>query len=387
MEPASIPIMKESLCRNPAGLYIHVPFCVSKCPYCNFQSTTSLGEISDYLRALLKEMEIYRDTFTSFDTVYLGGGTPSLLSVSQVDTILNGIHRNFKLETDLEITIETNPANVTLLYLKDLRTIGVNRLNIGIQSFNDRILRFLGRRHTAAEALSALEAATVSGFQNTGIDLIYGVPGQEMDAWMQTLKTALSFHLPHLSCYQLTIEPGTPLGASLRREEFVAPTEDRQYEFFMLTADTLEQSGYIHYEVSNFAASLSLTSRHNQKYWDHTPYLGLGSAAHSFREEKRWWNLSSVGAYLEAFNVGRTPVASSESLTPEELFFEAIFLGLRTRKGINLSTISSLYADQTWIGNKAVLDKLLDEDILEIADGFLKPTRRGLAIADSLALL
>jgi oxygen-independent coproporphyrinogen-3 oxidase len=304
-----------------------------------------------------------------------------------VDVILNGIHRCFTMEADPEITIETNPADITPLYLRDLRNMGINRLNIGIQSFDDPVLRFLGRRHIAADALSAIETAMASGFQNTGIDLIYGVPGQEMDVWDHTLKTAVSFHLPHLSCYQLTIEPGTPLGASLRHKKFVAPTEDRQYEFFMKTADTLEQAGYIHYEVSNFAASLPLTSRHNQKYWDHTAYLGLGPAAHSFREGRRWWNLSNVSAYLEAFNEGRTPVDSSESLTPEELYFESIFLGLRTRKGINLSTLSSLYGDQTWIGNKAILDRLLNEGFLELSDGFLKPTRRGLAVADTLALL
>ena len=252
------------------GLYIHIPFCKSKCHYCNFYSTTSLSRIDEFLNALSTEMAMYQETFTRFDTIYIGGGTPSLLAVEHFDSILSQIRNAFIVSPNPEITIEINPADTAREYLESLRQLGVNRLNIGVQSFDDAVLAFLKRRHSVHQAMDTIETARIAGFKNIGIDLIYGVPGQDMTSWLDTVTQALSYELAHLSCYQLTIEAGTPLGLRHERGEIVFPNEDLQHAFFITTSETLENAGYVHYEVSNFAKDSSLASQHNQKYLE--PY-------------------------------------------------------------------------------------------------------------------
>ena len=264
------------------GLYIHIPFCSTKCGYCNFYSVTSLSSIPDFLEALGREMEMVLGEFGPFDTVYIGGGTPSILSLNEMENLLARIRRNFALLSDVEMTMEANPADLDLSLLRGLRNLGVNRINIGIQSFDQKILNILGRRHSSIEAISAIETARKAGFENIGLDLIYGAPGQDIRSWLDTLSQALAFDPEHLSCYQLTLESKTPLGKRYEQREFSLPGEELEYDFFIKTAESLEGVGYIHYEVSNFARDIALISRHNQKYWDHTPYLGLGPAAHSF---------------------------------------------------------------------------------------------------------
>ena len=370
-----------------SGLYIHVPFCLSKCPYCDFYSSTSLIALPLFMDALLKEMEMYRNEFNSFDTVYIGGGTPSLLSLQQLESVLGGIRENFDLMPNTEITIETNPADLHQSYLESLREIGINRLNIGIQSFDLKLLRFLGRRHSLAQALSAIEASRKAGFHNIGLDLIYGIPGQAIDSWLDTLRRAVSFSPEHVSCYQLTIESRTPLGKRYQAGEFSMPGEESQYEFFMKTSQFLEDAGYLHYEVSNFAKRAEYTSRHNQKYWDHSPYLGLGPAAHSFQDNRRWWNYRSVDQYLTAINAGNLPVEETEILTMEQLRLEALYLGLRTKKGICLQEFKNSYDYDFFTEKSEILDKLQEEGFISIRDGYLSPTKTGLAVADSLSLI
>ena len=276
------------------GLYVHIPFCLSKCPYCDFYSSTSLSALPRFLDALFQEMSTYRGRFNPFDTVYVGGGTPSLLGSQQLENLLIKIRDTFDLISNAEITVETNPADLNQPYLESLREIGINRINIGVQSFDQETLRFLGRRHSLKQAVSAIEASRNAGFHNMGLDLIYGIPGQTIDSWLDTLKQAVASSPEHLSCYQLTLEPRTPLGKRLNAGEFSIPGEELQVEFFMKTSQFLEDAGYIHYEVSNFAKGIEFASRHNQKYWDHSPYLGLGPAAHSFRDNRRWWNHRSI---------------------------------------------------------------------------------------------
>ena len=370
-----------------SGLYIHVPFCLSKCPYCDFYSSTSLIALPLFLDALLKEMEMYRNEFNSFDTVYIGGGTPSLLSLQQLESVLGGIRENFDLMPNTEITIETNPADLHQSYLESLREIGINRLNIGIQSFDLKLLRFLGRRHSLAQALSAIEASRKAGFHNIGLDLIYGIPGQAIDSWLDTLRRAVSFSPEHVSCYQLTIESRTPLGKRYQAGEFSMPGEESQYEFFMKTSQFLEDAGYLHYEVSNFAKRAEYTSRHNQKYWDHSPYLGLGPAAHSFQNNRRWWNHRSIDKYLAAINAGHRPVEEIETLTTEQLLQETLYLGLRTKKGICLEDFKKRFDYDIFTAKRKMLDKLQEEGFISIQDGHLYPTPTGLAVADSLALI
>jgi oxygen-independent coproporphyrinogen-3 oxidase len=369
------------------GLYIHIPFCLCKCHYCDFYSVTSISVVPDFLKALFKEMEMYHNRFDVFDTLYVGGGTPSLLSTQQIEDILTGVQRNFDLISDPEITIETNPADLDRSLLESMREMGINRINIGIQSFDDKMLHFLSRRHSAKQAISAIEASRKAGFQNIGFDLIYGVPGQDMNSWLDTLQQAVAFSPEHLSCYQLTLGAETPLGIRYQAGEFLMPQEELQFEFFIKTSDFLKDAGYLHYEVSNFARGTEYASRHNQKYWDHSPYLGLGPSAHSFQANRRWWNHRSLDQYLAAINAGNLPVEETESLTMEQLRLEALYLGLRTMKGVSLHDFKNQYQYDLFAEKREMLDKLQEEGLISIQDGRLCPTQSGLAVADRLALI
>jgi oxygen-independent coproporphyrinogen-3 oxidase len=249
-----------------------------------------------------------------------------------------------------------------------------------VQSFHDRELAFLGRRHDAAQALRALFLAREAGFDNLGIDLIYGLPGQTLDQWRQNLKMAVNFAPEHLSCYQLTLEAGTPLGQRLAAERFQALPEEKEREFFLLTSGFLEDQGYFHYEISNFARGSKFRSRHNGKYWNHAPYLGLGPAAHSFRDGRRWWNHLSLTEYCQALGSGEAAVAGQEVLTPEQRRLEALFLGMRTKDGVDLKLV------QEGPPQRAVLREIVGAGLVEIKGNRLVPTRQGLVVADRLAL-
>ncbi len=369
------------------GLYIHIPFCVRKCQYCDFYSVTSISVIPDFLRALNKEMEMYANRFEAFDTLYIGGGTPSLLNSKQLRDILTRVHKNFDLTADPEITVETNPADLDRSLLESMRRMGINRINIGVQSLDDKVLAFLGRRHSAKQAISAIEASRKAGFENIGLDLIYGVPGQDMGSWLDTWKQTVAFLPEHLSCYQLTLEAKTPLGIRYQAGEFLMPGEELEYEFFVKTSEFLEASGHIHYEVSNFARGMKYASRHNQKYWDHSPYLGLGPSAHSFQDNRRWWNHRSVDQYISAINAGNLPVEETEFLTMEQMRLEALYLGLRTKKGVNFEEYKNRYQYDLFTEKKEMIDKLRKEGLISIQDGRLSPTQAGLAVADRLALI
>jgi oxygen-independent coproporphyrinogen-3 oxidase len=332
-------------------------------------------------------MEMYRNRFGPFDTVYIGGGTPSLLSPQQLESILISVRKNFDLISTPEITVETNPADLEQCFLESILEIGINRINIGVQSFDEKILNFLGRRHSVKQAVSAVEASRKAGFRNIGLDLIYGVPQQDIELWLDTLKKAVAFSPEHISCYQLTLESKTPLGMRYQAGEFSLPGEEFQYEFFIKTSEFLEDAGYIHYEVSNFALRTEFTSRHNQKYWDHSPYLGLGPSAHSFQGNRRWWNYHSLARYLAVINAGNLPIEETENLTMEQLRLEALCLGLRTKKGISFQDLKNRYDYDLFTEKKKLLDKLEEEGLISIRNGYLSPTRTGLAIADSLSLI
>ena len=373
------------------GLYIHIPFCITKCPYCDFYSSTSISAIPAFLEALFKEMEMYCNRFNPFDTVYIGGGTPSLLSPQQLESVLVNVRENFNLisnpEITPEITIETNPADLNRSFLESMCENGINRINIGVQSFDEKALNFLGRRHSVKQAISGVEASRAAGFHNIGLDLIYGVPAQDIGSWLDTLKQAVVFSPEHISCYQLTLETKTPLGMRYQAGEFSLPGEELQYEFFMKTSELLEDADYNHYEVSNFARGKEHTSRHNQKYWDHSPFLGLGPSAHSFHCNQRWWNHHSLDQYLSAINAGNLPIEETETLTMEQLRLEALYLGLRTKKGIFLQDLKNQYHYDLFTEKKEMLDKLQEEGLLSIQNGYLYPTQTGLAVADSLSLI
>lgn len=283
--------------------------------------------------------------------------------------------------------MEVNPGDVSLEYLQALHGLGVNRLNIGIQSFDNQLLKFLGRRHTAKEAVAAFAAARQAGFENIGVDIIYGIHGQEIESWKQTLQKVLTFSPEHLSCYQLSLDKKTPLYKDYRKDGLQLLTENEALNFFMTTARVLTDAGYIHYEVSNFARSDSFRSRHNVKYWCHAPYLGLGPAAHSFLGGNRWWNKAAVKTYLKDISEEKRPVKESEKLSMEQLALEALFLGLRTKDGINLNLYKTLYGSDLLAEKTQIIDELIKNKLLELKNGYLCPTLAGMAVADSLALI
>lgn len=374
-----------------SGLYIHIPFCKSKCPYCGFYSIASISLVNRWLYALEKEVKIYKDRFDTFDTLYLGGGTPSCLDLSHIEKVMTLLFDHFMFSNDTEITIELNPGDITKAKASVLRDLGFNRVNLGVQSFNDRELKFLGRRHNSQQALEAFNILRSSGltnspgfnntlgFSNIGIDLMYGIMGQSMDEWMKTLSKIVDLKPEHLSCYQLTIEKGTPFYRKIQEDEIKPIDEETEKAFFLATSDFLESNGYIHYEISNFAKGKHYRSRHNRKYWQHVPYLGLGPSAHSFQDNKRWWNKGSVRNYCNALEAGRSPVEESEELTPEQIRLEQIFLGLRTNIGFDKNILNNE-------NDKKALANLREAGLVEIKNNRVLPTRQGFLVADSLPL-
>ena len=366
---------------DPPGLYVHVPFCHTKCPYCDFYSVASQSLIPSWLEAIQREISLYRDKFGGFDSLYLGGGTPSVLSVMQLRTLFRHIRKYFSFSQDAEITIEVNPDDINPPMMAELIELGVNRFSVGIQSFNEKDLKFLKRRHSAAQTRKALDCIRMEGIDNLSIDLMYGLPGQTIDDWMENLESVLLYEPEHLSCYQLNLVEGTPFGDMKAEGRLVALREAAECDFFLRTSHFLEQHGYVHYEVSNYSKGPSFQSRHNLKYWHHVPYLGLGPSAHSFLGNTRWWNFRSIQQYLEFLEGGSAPIEGQESLSPEQLNLESIFLGLRTTAGIDHDTLTmnpSL---------KAVLTGLEASRHIRIRNGKITPTRKGLLIADALPLL
>lgn len=365
---------------SPAGLYIHIPFCRSKCPYCDFYSIASPTLIPRWFESLKKEILLYRGVFESFDTVYLGGGTPSILETSAIEEILDHIKINFNLREDAEITIEANPGDLDPEKITGLKYVGINRINIGIQSFNDHELYFLGRRHRAVDSGRVLNDLKNAGFNNIGIDLIYGLRGQTLEDWKATLERALFFKPEHISCYQLTIEGKTLFHSMKNKGELEDLDEDLASKFFLETSEFLEKRGYLHYEVSNFSRGMDFMSRHNIKYWKRTPYLGLGPSAHSFDGEKRWWNHRSVKKYCSILEKNMPPVDDSETLSKEQAILEKISLGLRTLCGISREYLNCIN------GALENLQRLEVSGHIEIVNDRIVPTKKGLLIADQLPL-
>ena len=370
-----------------AGLYVHVPFCRSKCAYCDFYSVTDESRVDGYLEALPREMSLYRDFASVFDTVYLGGGTPSCLPAGRLADVLKRLRSAFPIVPRAEITVEVNPGDVDTAYLERLREAGFTRVSIGVQSFDDAVLAILGRRHGGRESREAIEAARRAAFDNLSVDLIYGVPGQSLDGWRETMETALAFSPEHLSCYELTLERGTPLQRRVEAGQLTPAGEDEAFGYFSTTSEFLEERGYVHYEVSNFARNESLVSRHNHKYWDHTPYLGLGPAAHSFRGSRRWWNHRDLERYIGDTREGRVPVDGQEDLSQEQLQMEALYFGFRTKRGIHGPAFRDRYGKDLFRQEENALRGMLDEGLIRLDGDFLTPTRRGLALADRLCLL
>lgn len=364
---------------SASGLYVHVPFCHTKCGYCDFYSVPP-QRVEAWVEAVIAEARLRASAFGRFTTLYLGGGTPSLLTEPQLAALITGLRASCDLAPGAEITLEVNPDDVSLERLAHWRWLGISRLSLGLQAVGDDDLVALGRRHTADQGWSAMRLARLAGFDNLGVDLIWGLPGQSLETWAATLEEILAGRPEHLSCYQLTLEPHTPLARELAAGGPALPDEERARRFFLFTSRYLTERGYEHYEVSNFAWGRRHRSRHNQLYWQHAPYLGLGPAAHSFDGRRRWWNVRSVDRYLEMLAAGRAPTDGAETLGAQELRLEEVMLGLRTADGVSSAAI------EHYPGWEATIAALGREQLAYLLGGRLRPTPAGLAVADGLPL-
>ena len=315
------------------GVYVHIPFCKRRCKYCDFFSTTQLGRREAYVQALLQEID-ERVPATDIATIYFGGGTPSLLETEQIAQLLQALLNKTTTEPT-EITLEANPGDLTPDKLQALRQIGINRLSIGVQSFDDEQLRFLGRRHNAEQARQAVRDAQAAGFDNISIALIYALPGETMTTWHRDIDEALNRNVQHISCYCLSYEPGTPLTKLLESGQVTQTDEEVENTMFDELRSQLQEHGFEHYEVSNFALP-GFRARHNSSYWNDTPYIGLGAGAHSYDGQVRRWNIANLAAYVKRVSSHST-YWEEEVLTDEQKAIEHIMLGLRTRDGIALT--------------------------------------------------
>ncbi|MBI5593787.1 MAG: radical SAM family heme chaperone HemW [Deltaproteobacteria bacterium] len=372
----------------PAGIYIHIPFCARKCLYCDFYSITNLSRRNTFLDALFLEITATK-SLLSFDSLYIGGGTPSILPADQIGRIIDRISGQFNLDGSAEITLEVNPGTVTLESLKAYRKSGVTRLNIGVQSFQDSRLGWLGRMHSADAAKDAILWARAAGFDQIGMDLIYGLPGQSRKAWLADLHQAISFDPEHLSCYMLTCEPETPLDRMRQRQEFKAMTDEDVCGLFETTVTELSRHGYPLYEISNFARKDNSPdanrSRHNQKYWTDASYLGFGPAAHSYLSPVRYRNHRDISAYISDLNSRTFPIAEKETLSREQQLMETVFLGLRTLEGISIRRFEEK-SDRPF--NIVFQDLLTDPELKELIT--LTPehcslTLQGMMVLDAIA--
>jgi len=367
-----------------SGIYVHFPFCRKKCVYCNFYSVARTELKTDYIKALLCEIEARKEELCgAVETLYFGGGTPSLCSISELDSVVGKLRATFPFNSEIEFTVEANPEQLTKEYLNGLRTIGVNRLSIGVQSFDDRILKSLGRTHDSAAVTKALDNALAAGFDNISIDLIYGIMEREKGGWRSDIEKALSYPISHLSAYSLTVEENTLLHRSIRNSSKEPPSESCSVDDYGTLLELTAKSGFVQYEVSNFARNGKI-SRHNFSYWTHTPYLGLGAAAHSFDGKSRRWNVADIRQYISSSDTGQ-PLHETEHLTQRDLFNEYVLLRLRTNKGINLDEIADKFGERHLrsIENRFTT---LPQNFYIAGGNNLTLTSEGLLHADNIAM-
>lgn len=325
-----------------SGIYIHIPFCKSRCKYCDFFSTTHLARREEYIHALRCEWHDRQHELTEdVHTIYIGGGTPSTLTIENLQMLMDCL----PMQSDQqEITIEVNPGDVTLEKAQAWRAMGINRLSMGVQSFDDELLQLIGRRHNAQQARDAVAIAQQAGFDNISIDLMYALPSQTMEQWKHDIEEALLLGVQHISSYGLIYEEGTVLMTLLDHGIIEAVDEDTEMPMYDYLIDQLTAHGFVHYEVSNFALP-GRESKHNSSYWNNTPYLGLGAGAHSYDGRRRQWNSSDLESYMQQAMSHRL-LPEIESLTTEQIRTERIMLGLRTNKGVSIADIDRAKATQ-----------------------------------------
>ena len=367
-----------------AGLYIHIPFCRQRCNYCAFYSSTLYNIQQKYVDALCKEI-VLRKEYTgnqAIGTIYLGGGTPSTLTAEQLESIFGTIYNHYPIAPNPEVTIECNPDDLTPEFLTALRRMPANRISMGIQSFNDAQLKRLGRRHDAAKARQAVANARAAGYDNISIDLMFALPGSNRAEWQKTLDTAITLHPDHISAYNRMYEEGTPLHRALERGDFQELSEEENLEQFRMLIDSMKSAGYRHYEISNFALP-GRESRHNSSYWNDTPYIGCGAAAHSYNGNSREWNIADIKAYIEGMESGCRNY-EIENLTEEESYNDTILTRLRTADGIPLQWMKEKFNDKLNNYMLRAAEKEIALGNLKEENGHLSLTEKGIFISDAV---
>lgn len=370
-----------------SGIYIHIPFCKQACHYCDFHFSTSMKKKDEMVLALAKEIGM-RKPFDSaqndniIETIYFGGGTPSVLSNDEINFLISEVYKNYKVVENPEITLEANPDDLSSERILELSKSPINRLSIGIQSFYEDDLKMMNRAHNSEEAKKCLEEAT-KYFDNISLDLIYGIPGMSDEMWRQNIQTALDFGIPHISSYALTVEPKTALSKLIQTGKIAEPQDEVASNHFMILVEMLKKNGFIHYELSNFGKE-NYFSKNNSAYWLGKKYIGIGPSAHSYDGEKRGWNIANNSLYLKAIQNDELPI-ETEVLTISDRYNEYIMTGLRTIWGVSLDRIENEFGSEYLNYLLEQSQKFLNDDLLSINNNILKPTLKGKFLTDGIA--
>ena len=367
-----------------AGIYIHIPFCKRRCIYCDFFSTTQSEKKAEYVHALVRELEMRKDYVgdEEIETIYLGGGTPSQLSQEELEEIFAYIYKVYKVTPDAEITLEANPDDLTPEYVSMLRTLPVNRISMGIQTFQEETLKLLHRRHTARQAIEAFRRCREAGFQNISIDLMYGLPGETLETWEQDLQQAIDLHPEHISAYHLIYEEGTTLWNLREQNKVEEAEEELSLTLFKTLIERLTKAGYQHYEISNFCLP-GLHSRHNSSYWTGKKYLGCGPSAHSFDGISRQWNVSSLEKYLEGIRSNQLDF-ELEDLDLYTRYNDFVITSIRTCWGMPLAQLRTTYGETLYNYCLRMAKPHIEQGVLEIKEDTLKLTQQGIFISDGI---
>ena len=367
-----------------SGIYIHIPFCKQACHYCDFHFSTNLKKKDEMVLALAKEIEMRKSEFQDeiVETIYFGGGTPSILQIEDLKFLIDAVYRNFKVVENPEITVEANPDDLTENRIIELSKNKVNRLSIGIQSFFEDDLLLMNRAHNVEEAKKCLEIAT-HYFDNISIDLIYGVPEMSNEKWLQNIETALSFGVPHISSYALTVEPKTALHSFIQKGIIPQPDDEVAQEHFQILVDTLSENGFIHYELSNFGKE-NYFSKNNSSYWLGKKYIGIGPSAHSYDGKNRGWNVSNNSRYIKSIQENKLPI-EIETLTKTDRYNEYIMTGLRTIWGVSFERIEQEFGKTylDYLNQQAA--KFIEDHLLFVDDNILRTTKKGKFLSDGIA--
>ena len=367
-----------------SGIYIHIPFCKQACHYCDFHFSTNLKKKDEMVLALAKEIEMRKNEFQDsiVETIYFGGGTPSILQIEDLKFLIDAVYKNYKVVENPEITVEANPDDLTETRIIELSKNKVNRLSIGIQSFFEDDLLLMNRAHNVEEAKKCLEIAT-HYFDNISIDLIYGVPEMSNEKWLQNIETALSFGVPHISSYALTVEPKTALHSFIQKGIIPQPDDEVAQEHFQILVDKLSENGFIHYELSNFGKE-NFFSKNNSSYWLGKKYIGIGPSAHSYDGKNRGWNVSNNSLYIKSLQENKLPI-EIETLTKTDRYNEYIMTGLRTIWGVSFERIEQEFGKTylDYLNQQAA--KFIEDHLLFVDDNILRTTKKGKFLSDGIA--